>query len=331
MQEVFLANDQILGRQVALKRAKNGSAERRFKRSAVLSARVNHPNVAKTLDYVEEIGQPYLAEEYVSGCNLAELIDEYFDFVDPNLVARLLHNLVRGISASHGQGVLHRDIKPSNIMVVGGILLGPAKVTDFGIAKMTQEEFVEAAEGVGTTLTTSKTVVGALPYMAPEAIETPRTVTLSADIWSLGAVAYELLFGKKPFGTGLIAVKNITAGIPPPFVPLDRGRQFAPLLAELSDIIKSCLQHDSSKRPTAESLVGKCSELCYAIEPRYTGTVTEIHYHAWGFIRQDDGASVFFHLSSVYGAHPKVGDRVLFSKYMGGGSQRAFPLVRLKK
>lgn len=329
MQEVFLAEDRLLGKSVALKRAKNGSAERRFKRSAVLSARVNHPNVAKTLDYIDE-HQPYLVEEYIDGCDLSDLLDKYLTIVDPILATQIVHHIVRGVAASHAQGVLHRDLKPSNIMVVGGLALRSAKVTDFGIAKMTEDEFVDAAEGGSATITTSKTVVGALPYMAPEAIETPRSVTLVADVWSLGAVAYELLYGKKPFGVGLIAVRNITAGTPPVYPGSVAGKQFEPAHAQLQSLIKDCLQHDPTARPTAKELSTQLADLCYSTVPRFVGTVSDIRYRSWGFIQQDKGPSVFFHLGSVYGERPKIGDRVLFAKYPGGGAERAFPVVKLK-
>ncbi|MDR3571030.1 MAG: serine/threonine-protein kinase, partial [Candidatus Pacebacteria bacterium] len=176
MQEVFRANDTLLGRQVAVKRAKNASADRRFKRSAVLSARVNHPNVAKTLDYVEEGSQAYLVEEFIDGFDLSRLLEEHMVALDPDLVARLLHHIVKGVSASHAQGVVHRDLKPSNVMISGGLAILNAKVTDFGIAKMAEEEITREVEGGNATMTTSKTVVGAIPYMAPEAIETPREV-----------------------------------------------------------------------------------------------------------------------------------------------------------
>jgi eukaryotic-like serine/threonine-protein kinase len=329
MQEVFLASDQLLGKSVALKRAKNGSAERRFKRSAVLSARVNHPNVAKTLDYVDT-EQPYLVEEFIDGCDLSHLLDNLLLVVDPILATQIAHGIVKGVAASHGQNVLHRDIKPSNIMIAGGLKLIGAKVTDFGIAKMTEDEFVDAAEGGNATITTSKTVVGALPYMAPEAIETPRSVTLAADVWSLGAVAYELVYGKKPFGAGLIAVRNITAGKPPPYHAPDSGTQFAPTLNQLRELIQASLQHDPEARPTASQLASRFGDLCYSTDPRYTGIVTEIRYGSWGFIQQDEGPQVFFHLSSVYGPRPRVGERVFFAKYPGGGAERAFPVVKLK-
>lgn len=331
MQEVFLARDQLLEREVALKRAKNSSAERRFKRSAVLSARVNHQNVAKTLDYVEEAGEAYLVEEYIEGVDLSVVLETGLTAIDPSLVAKVLHHVSRGVSASHAQGVIHRDLKPSNVMAVGGLALTCIKVTDFGIAKMAEEEIRDAVEGVGATLTTSKTVVGALPYMAPEAIETPRDVSFAADVWSIGAMGFELLYGQKPYGAGLAAVKRITAGSPPTFpTPISIKPQFGPSTAEVRAVIEACLKSDPKERPSSTELAVRCSGLCYATDSRLIGTVARLRYGAWGFIKQDSGPEVFFHVESVYGQAVNEGDRVLFSKYRGGGAWRAFPVIKLR-
>jgi serine/threonine-protein kinase len=209
MQYVYCAWDSILNRYVALKTPKNLSAEKRFHRSAIVSAKVNHPNIAKTLDYLEENERPYLIEELINGQDLSKAILSKVDFLDPFLVARLFHHLSKGLAASHHAGVIHRDLKPTNIMVNGAFQLTDIKITDFGIAKMAEDEIVEAAEGGEDTISASATAVGALPYMAPEAIDTPRDVGLKADIWSLGAMMYELLTGSKPFGKGLKAVRHI--------------------------------------------------------------------------------------------------------------------------
>ena len=209
MQFVYRATDLVLSRDVALKTPKDDSAEKRFHRSAIVSARVNHPNVAKTLDYFEiENGKPYLIEELILGSDLDKAILSKSVCLDPFLVSKIFHYLSKGISASHHVGVIHRDLKPTNIMVSGEFQLESIKITDFGIAKMAAEEINDAAEGGEDTITTSKTVVGALPYMAPENIKDPRNVTLKADIWSLGAMMYELLSGEKPFGSGLSAIRQ---------------------------------------------------------------------------------------------------------------------------
>lgn len=330
MQYVYSAHDLVLDRLVALKTPKNSSAEKRFKRSAVVSSKVNHPNVAKTLDYVEQHGRSYLAEEIIEGADLDAALLAKVPQLDPYLVARIFHYLAKGLAAAHHAGVIHRDLKPTNIMVGGGFHLDQIKITDFGIAKMADEELTEAAEGGSESLSMSATALGALPYMSPEAIDTPRNVTFATDIWSLGAMTYQLLTGNPPFGSGLRIVAKILEAQPPEFPSfLTENVQFSPLADQLIAIVLSCMKKSPSDRPTADDLVKQTSELCYPISPRFEGVVKEIRYNAWGFIATD-GPDVFFHLSSVFGKRPSRGNRVYFSKYIGGGAARAHPVLTAK-
>ncbi|HHK8594725.1 TPA: serine/threonine-protein kinase [Vibrio parahaemolyticus] len=332
MQYVYLAQDQLLGRSVALKTPKNDSAEKRFQRSAIVSARVNHPNVAKTLDYISEDGRNYLIEEFIDGADLSLALISKVDYLDPFLVARILHHLAKGLAASHHAGVIHRDLKPTNVMIINDFQLDSIKITDFGIAKMAEEEIVEAVEGGEDATNASATAVGALPYMAPEAIDTPREMSLKADIWSLGAMTYELLTGVKPFGSGLKAVQHIVTGKYADFPSfLTANPQFSYLTSQLKDIIKKCLVVDPDKRPTADELVSLCSSLCYQVSPRHIGRIKNLEYNAWGFITVPHKNDVFYHVESIYGSKPEVGEKVLFSKYNGGGADRALPVLRLKQ
>lgn len=269
MQFVYAAKDLILKRTVALKTPKNDSAKKRFKRSAIVAARVNHPNVAKTLDYLEEKNRQYLVEEFIEGADLDKALLQKSKHLDPYLAARVFHYLAKALAASHHAGVVHRDLKPTNIMVTNGFQLNAIKITDFGIAKMANEEIAEAVEGGDDSISASKTVVGALPYMAPEAIDTPREVSTPADVWSIGAMMYELLTGEKPFGSGLRAVVKIQEAKPPEFKPfLTSNPQFAPLGNNLIQLVLQCLQKDPSSRPSADTLVKDCGNLCYPIETR---------------------------------------------------------------
>ena len=329
MQYVYAAKDRVLKRKVALKTPKNDSAKKRFKRSAIVSARVNHPNVAKTLDYFEDNHRQYLIEEFIEGEDLDKAFLKKTKCLDPYLAARVFHYLVKGLAASHHVGVIHRDLKPTNIMVTEGFRLASIKITDFGIAKMADEEIADAVEGGDTSISSSSTVVGALPYMAPEAIDTPRQVSKPADIWSIGAMLFELLNGEKPYGSGLKAVAKIQKAKPPEFRPfLTSKPQFAPLADKLIRLVLQCLQKDPSSRPSADALVSQCGDLCYPIESRVFGTVKEILYNAWGFINVA-GEDVFFHVDCVYGDQPTVGDRVMLCKFQGGGAWRAHPVVKL--
>lgn len=329
MQFVYEAHDRLTERQVALKTPKNRSAQKRFRRSAVVAAKVNHPNVAKTLDYVRVGDQRYLIEELVVGQDLKAALLGNAAYLDPYLAAKVFHHLARGVAAAHHAGVIHRDLKPTNIMVVGSYSLTELKVTDFGIAKMAGEELKEAIEGGEESMTTSQTVVGALPYMAPEAIESPATVGPAADIWSVGAMMYQLLCGSYPFGQGLNAVPRIIAAqvpLVPPF--LTEKAQFSPLANELMTIALSCLKKSPGDRPTADQLVEKCSGLCYTSTPRDIGVVHRFMHDAFGFIATSRG-DVFFHKECVYGEMPQVGETVLFSSYDGGDAPRALPVQKI--
>lgn len=331
MQYVYLAYDSVLDRNVALKTPKNASAAKRFKRSAVVSAKVNHPNIAKTLDYVEIDERAYLIEELIIGDDLDGAILKKINYVDPYLAAKIFHHLAKGLSAAHLAGVIHRDLKPTNIMIAGGFQLNEIKVTDFGIAKMASDELTEAAAGGNESLSMSLTAVGALPYMSPEAIDTPTEVGLPSDIWSLGAMMYHVIVGQPPYGIGLRIVKKILEASPPEFPHhLTSNPQFSPLAKQIIDLILLCMQKDVSQRPTADTLVEKLSELCYPTITRHEGVIKSIHHNAWGFITSD-GPDVFFHLSSVFGKLPMPGDSVLFSKFDGGGAERAHPVVVTSK
>lgn len=331
MQFVYAAKDRLSGRIVALKTPKNKSATKRFRRSAIVAAKVNHPNVAKTLDYVREGDNRYLIEELIIGADLSKALFKKTTFLDPYLAAKVFHHMAKGLAAAHHAGVIHRDLKPTNVMVVGGYSLDELKVTDFGIAKMAEGELVEAAEGGDATMTMSQTAVGALPYMAPEAIDTPKDVTTAADIWSLGAMMFHLITGNQPFGSGLKAVQKILVAEKPeaPAFVLSNP-QFAPLAREILDMCWACLQKDPTARPTADDLVRRCGRLCYTATHRIEGVVRRVDYEKYGFIASPVG-DAFFHMDSVFGPLPKlkVGEKVLFAAYEGGGSPRAYPVLRM--
>lgn len=331
MQYVYIALDETTGRRIALKTPQNASAQKRFRRSAVVAARVNHPNVAKTLDYIEYKGRTFLVEELIEGEDLKSALLTRANFVDPYLAARLFHHLAKAVAAAHHTGVVHRDLKPTNVMIVGGYNVESLKVTDFGVAKMAEAVMEEAIEGGDETLSASATAVGALPYMAPEAIDTPQAVGLPSDIWSLGAMMFHLLCGEFPFGSGLRAVpKIIAAELPetPRFVL--QKHQFRPLASEILDIIHECLQKDPKDRPTADALVERCNALCYTVSTRIIGQVYDFRHNAWGFIRGPRG-NVFYHKKSVYGPLPVEGDEVVFSSYKSEQSPRALPVLRLER
>lgn len=329
MQEVYLASDEILGRRVALKVPFNQSARKRFDRSAILSAKVNHPNTARTLDYLSEDGNQHLVEEFIDGENLNEIIAKIPMF-DPDACAWTFHHIARGLAAVHRHEVVHRDLKPGNIMVVGGIAFRGVKITDFGVARMAEAEIEEAVR-VGT-VTTSKTAIGALPYMAPEVIDQPGRPRLPADVWAIGALAYQLLTGELPFGQGFAAVPRIQAAVPPELpIAIKSHPQFGHLSREIHGIILECLQRDPTARPDASRLSSLCDRLCYSpIGLRQIGIVEGYPGRSFGFIRpQEGGDPVFFHVESVLGKNPRIGSSVWYQPYPGVPRARAHPVVPL--
>lgn len=329
MQEVYRVHDHLLERFAVLKSPKNPSAKKRFSRSATLSARVNHDNVAKTLDYVEDGAHFYLVEELVEGCDLGHFLKNHVPLLDPFAAGRVMHHLAKGLRASHHVNVIHRDLKPTNIMVVGGRDFSGFKITDFGIAKMAQEEIEEAVAGDEEGLTSSQTALGALPYMAPETIDDMTNAGKPADVWAIGALTFEVLTGKRPFGAGYKAVPLIQAAkVPPLPSTLTSNSQFEPFASSIFEIIKLCMQKDPAARLTADQLVTACEGLYYSTAPREFGTIRRFDNSNWGFANAP-GGDVFCHVSTIYAASTlAVGERVWMSTYPGSPQRRAFPIVK---
>ena len=334
MQQVYRACDESLERIVAVKVPKNLSARKRFRRSAEVSAKVTHPNVAKTLDFLPEQTIEYLVEEFIEGSDLQFRLDTEFLQLDPHLAAHLVHHLAKGIAACHEIGVVHRDLKPSNIMISADSSFTEIKITDFGIAKMAGAEIDQAIEEGDESITASATVVGALPYMAPEVIQDNNNVGPACDVWATGAILYHVLVGQRPFGSGLIAIpKILKRDLPKRESVLKAKPQFQKLVSELWGIVEECLNLDPQKRIAAGQLVSRLSEICYSTAPRMEGEIYS--YKAgtgdWGFIKSEECENCFFHADSFYGGKPSNGQKVNFAFFPGSPSPRAFPVLPLRE
>ena len=335
MQDVYRATDLRIDQDVVLKTPLAGQQHRRFRASAQIAAHVNHHNIAKTYDYFKEEGIPYLIEEFVDGETLDEALLGKAYYIDPHLGARLFQYLAKGVAASHHANVVHRDLKPSNIMVSGGFNLYSVKITDFGIATFTEEVFEEAANAGDLTRSTSGTVKGALPYMAPEMMfRSPGEHPGAAiDIWALGALMFRMLTGEYPFGAGFEAPANIKLkrrATWPAF--MTTSLQFSPLSQSLQELVEKCLGWDPCDRPTADHLVKLCEELCYFNAPRDVDRVANTKYSgAFGFIELRGKPNVFFNSDSVYGDRKATNDtQVSFSSCPGAPQYRAHPVIVLK-
>lgn len=185
MAVVYLAYDEELQREVAIKvlaehLAGDEDFHRRFLREARVASRLSHPNIVAVYDAGETDGRPYIVMEYVPGHTLAE-----HETRVPEEVVVLALQACAGLEHAHAAGLVHRDVKPANLLVrEDGVL----KIADFGIAKAVEH----------TQLTQLGTVLGTAAYLAPEQA-TGEEVTKAADIYSLGAVVYELLTGRPPY------------------------------------------------------------------------------------------------------------------------------------
>lgn len=339
MQRVYQAIDHSFSRFVALKMPMTSSAQKRFDRSAKVAAKVVHPNVAATLDYLPEQSEEYLVEELIEGSDLQKRFDADFYGLDAHLAAHVIHHVAKGIAAAHHAGVVHRDLKPSNIMVSADASLSVVKVTDFGIAKMAGQVIADEIDAMNrdtTTIAGSKTLVGAMPYMAPESLRQSPEAGMPADIWALGALCYWLVAGNPPFGTGLVAVGKIL-GNDKPSTPTSFGKlkKLALLEAKLWALINMCLERDASKRPTADGLVSKLEELCYSTHQRIEGVVTRVgiaNNRQACFIQAND-KPYFFNSGAAFlgfGNGVSVGQRVSFSPYQGHPHPRAGLVLLLK-
>ena len=233
MGEVYLAHDEVLDRDVALKVLRShyaGDEEfaERFRREARSAASLSHPNIVQVYDRGEtEDGTSYIAMEYVPGGTLKEQIKRRGPF-GAGETATVGAQIAEALGAAHERGMIHRDIKPQNVLVSAS---GDLKVTDFGIAR--------AASAV--TSSASSAIFGTAGYISPEqALGEP--VGPASDLYSLGVILYEMLTGELPFTADnsiAVCMKHVTEPLRPP-------KQLNPLVPEGMDALVVMLL---AKRP----------------------------------------------------------------------------------
>jgi WD40 repeat protein len=220
---VYRARQVSLNRFVALKLILAGqlaseSEVRRFRTEAEAAARLDHPNIVPIYEIGEHDGRQYFSMKWVEGGALSERISNRQFQISNHNAAALLAAIARAVHYAHQRGVLHRDLKPSNILLDAQ---GQPHLTDFGLAKMLDRN---------SGLTHSGSVMGTPNYLAPEvAAGKTKEVTTAADVFSLGAILYELLTGRPPFEAETVAatLQNVLNAEPPsprslnPSVPRD--------------------------------------------------------------------------------------------------------------
>ena len=188
MARVFLAQDESLHRQVAVKVLADRHSDdphfiERFQREARAAARLNHPNIVQVYDQSQTEGMSYIVQEYVEGETLKDLIRRESP-IEPRRAITIALQILAALRVAHQQGVIHRDVKPQNILVQPD---GKIKVADFGIASAGDTEMTEAGSIVGTA-----------QYLAPEQAR-GLPVGPPADLYAVGIVLYEMLSGRVPF------------------------------------------------------------------------------------------------------------------------------------
>lgn len=208
----------------------------RFRREVKVARRVTHPNVARTYDIGEHVGQRFLTMELIDGEPLRQVIRARAPMAVGEAIA-LARQLCAGLVAAHAAGVVHRDLKPDNILVDKA---GRAVITDFGIA----HAFAQAAAHAGETA--RRLAVGTPAYMAPEQVQGRFEPDPRADLYALGAIVFELTTGRRAWpGSSAVAVATARLSEPPP----DPRAVRADLPPALAELILACLARLPSDRP----------------------------------------------------------------------------------
>ena len=246
MGEVYRARDTRLDRTVAIKvlptQLADSERRQRFEREARAVSALSHPNICSLYDVGNQDGIDFLVMEYLEGETLAARLAK--GPLPKDQLVRYALQIAEALAQAHRHGVLHRDLKPGNVMITrGGV-----KLLDFGLAKLSQPHASTAAASelltLSQDLTAKGTILGTLHYMAPEQLEGKPTDARS-DIFSFGAVLYEMATGRKAFAgqsaAGVIA--SILKQDPAPLTDREEGMPDA-----LDRVIRKCLAKDPDSR-----------------------------------------------------------------------------------
>src|SRR5580700_2287005 len=262
MGEVFRARDTRLKREVAIKVLPQGTSLdpdrlRRFEQEALATAALNHPNILAVFDIgANQIGanqgSPYVVSELLEGETLRERLRSGSISVRKTLDYAL--QIAHGLAAAHEKGIVHRDLKPENLFLTKD---GRIKILDFGLAKLTQPESGDrTAQATLTHVTEVGTVLGTAGYMSPEQV---RGVAVDArsDIFSFGAILYEMISGKRAFhrDTAADTMSAILKEDPPDFAETNRN---------VSPALERIVQHCLEKNP--ESRFHSASDIAFDLE-----------------------------------------------------------------
>ena len=248
--EVWLAQDQELGREVALKflsreLAGDSDQARRFRQEARAASSLSHNNLVTIFDIGEFDNRQFIAQEYIRGKTVREALAS--GTLGVETVAGIALQIAAGLGAAHAAGIVHRDIKPENIMIRAD---GTVKIVDFGIARFT-DQAVKPVHRVSTGLTRPGIILGTARYMSPEQARGLQ-VDGRSDIFSMGVVLYEMLTGAAPFN-GATPSDVLAAILTQDPGPLSGNTRAVP--PEFERIVRRCLAKDPAGRyPSAAAL-----------------------------------------------------------------------------
>ncbi len=246
---VYKARDTRLDRLVAIKllpesRVTDPDRRARFMQEARAASALNHPGIVTIHDIAEKDGRHYIVMEFVDGKPLGELIPQ--KGMPVKEVLRLAVQIGDALAAAHAAGIVHRDLKPGNIMVDAA---GRSKVLDFGLAKlMAASAASEAADETVTVAMSPRTeegaIIGSVPYMSPEQAE-GRRLDARSDIFSFGAVLYEMITGQRAF-PGESRISTLAAIVEREPRAISESLPNVPV--ELERIVSRCLRKDITRR-----------------------------------------------------------------------------------
>jgi eukaryotic-like serine/threonine-protein kinase len=239
MGSVFLATDELLRRNVALKilapaLTTDPSAVVRFQNEARAAARLDHDNIARIFFYGQDAGLHYIAYEYIPGSNLRDVITAK-QRLAPAEAVNYAMQLATALSHTSAAGVVHRDIKPSNVLITPQ---GRAKLVDLGLARK------ESTEG-SAELTVAGTTLGTFDYISPEQAKDPRSVDVRSDIYSLGCTLYHMLTGEPPYPEGTVLQKLLDHQGKEAPDPVRKNRRVPPAL---SAVVRKMMASEPRRR-----------------------------------------------------------------------------------
>ena len=276
---VYRARDEQLDRDVALKVLPSGTlsddtARRHFRKEAMALAKLNHPNIETVYEFGSQDGMDFIVMEYVPGKTLADRLKG--GALPEKEVLAFGMQIAAGLEEAHARGIVHRDLKPANIAITAR---GQAKILDFGLAKLLRP--VEL--GTTETFTDSHGAAGTLPYMPPEQLQ-GEPVDARADIYTIGAVLYEMATGRRAFQEEQTSRLIDAILHQPPIPPRVLNHRVS---TGLETIILKCLDKQPDRRyQSATELLVDLRRLSLPSSPSSDHSIPPAPSPAWGKVRK---------------------------------------------